>query len=202
MKKNNILKTLALVGCAIRLVAVSIAGTMAYMTSKTGTITNTFTVGQVNITMDEAVADAYGAVADPANRANITDFNYKLIPGRKYVKDPTIRVTTGSEQCYLFVEVNNGISAIEVEGNTTIEAQMTANGWTKLNGTNVWYHAIVDARNTTVDVPVFGSFTIDGEANTADYASAKITVTAYAVQADGFNDAADAWAKTFGKSGT
>lgn len=44
-----------------------------------------------------------------------------------------------------------------------------------------------------VDYPVFGSFTLKGEADVDAYANAKITVTAYAIQADGFADAAAAW---------
>lgn len=195
MKKNKILKALGLFGCAILLVAVSIAGTMAYMTS-TATVENTFTVGKVAITMDEAKVDQYGVAADLTDR---TDKNtYKLIPGHTYAKDPTIHVEKGSEVCYLFVKVVNGISAID---GGSINAQLTAHGWKVLDG-NVWYYtSTVDAREATadVDVKVFDTFTINNDADVSGYATVDnaanvVNVTAYAIQADGFADAAAAWA--------
>lgn len=186
--KKKILKVLALVACAVLLVVGSIAGTLAYMKS-TATVTNTFTVGNVNITMTEAKVDVYGVAATPETR--VTTNEYKLIPSHNYTKDPTIYVTKGSEVCYLFVKVENGISAIEAEGNTTIAKQMEANGWTALTGVdNVYYYeTTVDARTATEDVkvPVFTNFTVANDAIVADYANAKIIVTAYAVQADGFD---------------
>lgn len=198
--KKKILKVLALVACAVLLVVGSIAGTLAYMTSLTGTVTNTFTVGNVAITLDEAKVTAYG-VKDGDTR--VMTNAYKLIPSHNYVKDPTIHVTAGSEQCWLFVKVENGISAIEAAGNTTIAAQMTANGWTQLevDGVaveNVYYHAVVDARTEAKDVKVFEEFTIAGNADVSGYvtttnADAVVNVTAYAVQADGFTSAELAW---------
>ena len=41
---------------------------------------------------------------------------------------------------------------------------------------------------------MFGSFVIDGNAAVSGYERAKITVTAYAVQAEGFATPAAAWA--------
>ena len=201
--KKKILKVLALVACAVLLVVGSIAGTLAYMTSLTGTVTNTFTVGNVAITLDELDVDEYGVAVPNADPARVMANAYKLVPGHKYVKDPTIHVAEGSEDCWLFVKVENGISAIE--GGTTIAAQMATNGWTQLevDGVaveNVYYHAVVDARTEAKDVKVFESFTLKTDANVASYVdnegnvSATIAVTAYAVQADGFNTAAAAWA--------
>ena len=201
--KKKILKVLALVACAVLLVVGSIAGTLAYMTSLTGTVTNTFTVGNVAITLDELDVDEYGVAVPNADPARVMANAYKLVPGHKYVKDPTIHVAEGSEDCWLFVKVENGISAIE--GGTTIAAQMATNGWTQLevDGVaveNVYYHAVVDARTEAKDVKVFESFTLKTDANVASYVdnegnvSETIAVTAYAVQADGFNTAAAAWA--------
>ena len=47
------------------------------------------------------------------------------------------------------------------------------------------------------NIVVFNSFTIDGETAVADYKDAKINVTAYAIQAEGFENTAkaDIWAK-------
>ena len=46
-------KALLLTLCAVLLVAASVMGTMAYLTS-TDKVENTFTVGNVKITLDEA----------------------------------------------------------------------------------------------------------------------------------------------------
>ena len=190
-------KVLALVLCAALLVAGSVAATLAYLMS-TDTVTNTFTIGNVTITLDETDVDVYG-VQDGTTR--VKENTYKLIPGHTYTKDPIIHVQGGSEACYVFVEVVDQIAAIQ--DTDTVAEQMIANGWTVLKG-NVWYKATaVDARNVPEtqfeDVAVFGSFKIKGDANVADFNGNTITVTAYAVQADGFADAVAAWNATYGK---
>ena len=191
---KNAKKAMLLVLCAVLLVAGSVMGTMAYLTSKSEVVENTFTVGNVKITLDEAKVDEYGVAEEDA--ARVTANKYKLIPGHEYTKDPTVHVIKGSEECWLFVKVVNGISDIEAD-TSTIAAQMAANDWTPVAGeTNVYAYANkVDARDAAVDVHVFGTFTVDGEAAVANFEGASITVTAYAVQADGFASAAAAWAE-------
>lgn len=193
MKNKNLLKSLGLVVCALLLIVCSVAGTFAYLTSE-AKIENTFTAGKVVISMDETVVDEYGAIVEPSSRStNGSNVSYKLIPGRYYKKDPIIHVETGSEMCYLFVKVENSISAIE--GGTTIAAQMAAKGWTLLSGSaNVYYKENV----TPGDYPVFDGFTVKAEVGNSDLSAlsnTKIIVTAYAIQADGFSGAADAWSK-------
>lgn len=205
MKKAK--KIVALLLCAVLLIGASVAGTLAYLTQKTATVQNTFTVGKVSLGedtdgdgiveggLDEAKVDEYGVIVEGA--ARVTANSYKLIPGHSYTKDPTIHVAAGSEPAYLFVKVENGISGIEAQGDTTIEAQMKANGWVELSGVaDTWYLnktvSTVDETAVT-DVPVFGSFTLRTDADVSTYANAEIKITAYAVQADGFESAAAAW---------
>ena len=194
MKKAK--KILALLLCAVLLVGASVAGTVAYLTSQ-AEVTNTFTVGQVAITLDESKVDVYGA-KDGDTR--VTSNTYKLIPGHAYTKDPVIHVTAGSEPCYVFVKIENGISAIEATGNTTIAAQMNNNGWKVLNSGIYYKETAVDARTEAKNVDVFGNFTIATNADVSEYTNETIVVTAYAVQADGFTSAADAWAASFDNS--
>ncbi len=182
-------KALLLALCAVMLVISSVLGTMAYLTS-TDEVTNTFTVGNVNITMDEAKVKTDGTV-DGTDRVDTN--TYKLLPGHEYKKDPTIHVDANSEDCWLFVKVVNEIASIE--DTTTVAGQLTANGWTAVDGvTNVYaYKQIAKAGN---DVKVFENFKIKGEVKNNDlaaYAGKTIVVTAYAVQADGFTTAAAAW---------
>ena len=186
-------KKFALMATSLVLVAaLAVGGTLAYLTSQ-DTVTNTFTVGNVTITLDEADVNPDGTPIQNATRVDANE--YKLIPGHQYTKDPTIHVSQGSEPCYLFVKVENGISDIEAS-ESTIASQMSTNGWVALcDESNIYYYSgTVDASATAVDTPVFGEFTIKGDANVANYNTATVEITAYAVQADGFDTAAEAWA--------
>lgn len=90
-------KALLLTLCAVLLIAASVLGTMAYLTS-TDTVTNTFTVGKVEIKLDETdVTNPTG----PRVKAN----SYKLMPGTTYTKDPTVTVLKGSEDSYVRMKV-------------------------------------------------------------------------------------------------
>lgn len=185
MKKT---KKILLSMAAVALVAaISIAGTVAYLTSTTSEVTNTFTVGNVEITLDEAKVDEYG-VKDTTTTARVTENEYKLIPGHKYVKDPTIHVAEGSEDCWLAVKIENGLGT---------DATITmAEGWTQdTTDTTIWYYGT--KQSAEADVVVFSDFTFGSTADPADYANAEIVITGYAVQADGFTSAADAYAAGF-----
>ena len=104
-------KALLLTLCAVLLVAASVLGTMAYLTS-TDTVTNTFTVGKVEIKLDEAKVNADGIPVEGA--ARVTANSYKLMPGNTYTKDPTVTVKAGSEESYVRMKVtfNNATEII------------------------------------------------------------------------------------------
>lgn len=188
--KKKLMTVLALV----LVIALSVAGTYAYLTSQ-DTVTNTFTVGKVAITLDEAKVDVDGNLV--ANADPVKGNAYKLVPGHEYIKNPTVHFKAESEASYLFVKVENGISAIEAADNNTIADQIKANGWTALDGVANVYYKQVDANTgaDAIDYPVFGSFKIADNADTAAYGTAQIVVTAYAIQADGMTSATDAWTK-------
>lgn len=212
MKKT---KAILMALCAVLLVAASVMGTLAYLTS-TDTVTNTFTVGKVAITLDEAPVDANGQKTNGPRR---TSNEYHLLPGHRYDKDPIVHVAADSEDCYLFVKVENGIA--DIEAATTIADQMTAKGWAPItDGSNVYVYIGTEADAAAPlavthgsNVPVFDNFTILGTvtndqlaggavdpsnpdgATTPSYGNAQVIVTAYAVQADGFANktAAEIW---------
>lgn len=188
MKTSRKVLTLAL--CAVLLVVASVGVTVAYLTANTEVATNTFTVGKVAITLDETDVDVYG---DKDGETRVLANTYKLLPGHDYTKDPVVHVAKGSEECYLFVKVVDEIA--DIEADTTVAAQMTANGWTKVAGTNnvYAYSTKVDARNAAKDVTVFENFTVKTDADVDSYEGKTITVQAYAVQADGFGNAAAAY---------
>lgn len=178
------------------LLATAVIGTtLAYFTD-TKEVTNTFSSGNVTIKLDEAKVDEDGRAIEPEER--VTGNVYKLYPGKEYDKDPTITVVAGSEDCYLFVRVVNGLNGLEAEGDTTIASQMAANGWTAVTGeTNVYMKADTYSANETA--VVFETFTIDtAETATTLAGAGDVVITAYAVQAEGFLTAQAAWDATFG----
>ena len=190
MKKKIV--SVCLVVC---LLATAIIGTtLAYFTDEK-TVTNTFSSGNVTITLDEAPVDPDGQATDGAR---VTANDYKLYPGKAYDKDPTITVATGSEDCYLFVKVDNGLADLEAAGDTTIAKQMENKGWDLVDGeTNVYMQSgIYSADQKAV---VFETFTIDAAENATTLANAEaVVITAYAIQAEGFTSAQAAWDATFG----
>lgn len=181
-------KTLMIMLALVLVIAMSVSATLAYLTDD-ATVTNTFTVGNVIITLDEAPVDLYGEVVAGDRRGSN---EYKLIPGHTYTKDPQVHVDADSEKCWLFVDVVNGISGFEVaaaDGDTIIE-QMIANDWAPVSeGSSIYAYESIVNPGATVDV--FETFTVAGDATISN--PEPIVVTAYAIQADGFDTAAAAW---------
>lgn len=205
-------KALLLTLCAVLLVAATIFGTMAYLTS-TDTVTNTFTVGKVNIKLDEAKANPDGSLVANADRVKAN--SYKLLPGHTYSKDPMVTVLGGSESSYVKMTVTfsmaNELDAIFAPDGadlTSIFNGYDAANWTYKGNTKdaaantrtyeFWYKEAVAAPTANVALDaLFDSITVPGEITNEQLATIEgmtITVNAYAIQADGFADAAAAWA--------
>lgn len=136
-------KTVALLLALTLVVGVVAGGTIAWLVDKTGTVTNTFTVGDVNVELTETDINNDG------------EKTFQLIPGTSYAKDPKVTIKANSVACYLFVrfdEVNNPENYLEYVSTLT-----TTNGWTKLAGAkdtegkdvNVWYREV--SSSTTQD---------------------------------------------------
>ena len=200
------MKKFALIAvCAALLVCGTIGATVAWLTS-TDKVENTFTVGKVAITLDETKVNSNGLPPiDPEQRVSANA--YHLLPGQSYLKNPTVHVDKDSETCYVFVKVENGIAALEAastEARPNIAAQIASNGWIALDGVpNVYYKEYTKNAVATedTDLLVFSMFTIADNADTLDAWSSvntntKVTVTAYAIQEEGFaNNVLAAWAE-------
>ena len=115
MKMKN--KAFILALSMVLLAAVSVLGTMAYFTDSEA-VTNTFTVGSVKINLDESAVKPDGTVIQDVDR--VTENDYELLPGRAYVKDPTVTVKGGSSDAYvrMMVTVNysSQLDAIFAQG--------------------------------------------------------------------------------------
>ena len=96
---KNAKKVLALLLCAVLLVGASVAGTLAFLTD-TDDVLNTFTIGNVQIKLDEPVVNPEtGKAVEPAERTEEGNTEVRMIPGRPIDKEPTVTVLTDSEDC-------------------------------------------------------------------------------------------------------
>ncbi len=214
---KSVKKALLLLLCAVLVVGASVFGTLAYLTD-TEAVTNTFSVGSVGLSLDEAEVTPDGVPVPDAHR--VQNNTYHLLPGLTYTKDPIIHVDADSSDSYIFVKVDNQIAAYEAasgDGYTKIADQITANGWEVLEeGGNVYWKAYTEGQKDEngqplLDLPVFAQFQVAGNANllegwediqaddpaTEEDESTVIRVTGYAVQKTGFDTALDAWNATF-----
>lgn len=214
MKMNSKLRRILLTVCsAALLVCVTVGATVAYLTSS-DEVVNSFTVGNVSIKLDEAKANPDGSLVEGADRVKAN--SYKLLPGHTYNKDPMVTVLEGSESCYVKMTVTFSEAAALDEIFDPKGANMTSifNGYDGTNwiykgnteDTNAdtrtyefWYKEAVGAPTADVALDaLFDSITVPGSITNDQLKTLegmKITVNAYAIQADGFSSAADAWAK-------
>ena len=214
MKKS---KVLILSLCAAILVAASAFGTLAYLTSE-ATVTNTFTVGQVKLKLDEVKVTSDGR---PDGSERVQANNYHLLPGMTYTKDPTITILKGSEEAYvrMLVTIDHYNELKTIFGDSFLP-QNYVSGWdnttwactgSKADTTNnsVTYEfryydttnnkatvkpsatedLILDALFDTISVP--GNVT--GE-QLETINNLNITIVGHAIQAAGFDNATAAWA--------
>ena len=208
------MKKILTVACAMALsAAIAVGGTLAYLTSR-DQVVNTFTVGQVAIKLDEAKANPDGTLVAGADRVKAN--SYKLLPGHTYAKDPMVTVLEGSESSYIkmtvtFTKANELDAIFDPDGATltTIFNGYDSSNWTYKGNTKnaadntrtyeFWYKEAVGAPTADVALDaLFDSITVPGSITNEQLKTIEgmtITVNAYAIQADGFTDVADAWSK-------
>lgn len=179
---------------AVLLIGCSVGGTLAWLTAKTDEVKNTFTVGDINITLAE------------------TKMDFKMVPGCTIAKDPKVTVEAGSEECFLFVKL---------EKSQNFDFFLTyemADGWTQLTGegiTDTVYYRVVtkDGANSMSKIGEAYSVLKDDKVTVKDTVTKEmmdelkasvatqptLTFTAYACQLKKDNTteftAAEAWAQ-------
>ena len=171
-------KTIALVLALVLIVGAAIGGTVAYLTDKTASVTNTFTIGKVDIDLTE------------------TQRTYKMIPGNTLDKDPKVTVTAGSEDSWVFVKVDKSTNL------DTYISYTIATGWTALPGVDGVYYREYTSSTDAVDYPVLtdNKVTVKGTVTNELMDSAvttppTLTFTAYAIQKANFSTVDAAWAE-------
>lgn len=94
MKKSSI----ALFAVLVLILSTVIGGTMAWIITRTSPVVNTFTYGDINITLKET--DTHKDDDDNPNTNQ-----YEMMPGETITKDPVVTVIKGSKDNWLFVKL-------------------------------------------------------------------------------------------------
>ena len=214
------LKPFVVALCTVVLVAAGVLGTVAYLTDTTSVV-NTFTVGNVNIRLDETKVDVNGEPVGDMNSDGEDDRTesgneYHLVPGMRYVKDPTMTVLKGSEESYVRIVVTiSCYSELTAIFGDPFLPQYFVEGWDSA----VWVSTEVidtDTENNTATYEFRYYKTVEPAANSdlvlealftdmkvsddltgeqlATIADLEITIHGHAIQAAGFADADSAWA--------
>ena len=179
-------KTLVLALAVMLIVGATIGGTVAWLTAQTPSVTNTFTVGDINIELTES-----------------ENLNLKMVPGNTITKDPKVTVKAGSEACWLFVKVEES-SVLDTYITYTVDS-----GWTQLKDANgkdvagVYYREVAATAADSFDVLTGNQVSVKTDVTKQMMNALKaegatqptLTFTAYAVQKDNIDTAALAWEK-------
>ena len=133
-KRFGIRVLLLVIACALMLVG-AIGSTMAWLVAKTDKVVNTFTYGDIDITLTET---------DPEGDDNPANNTFSMIPGNDIAKDPKITVLGNSEACWLFVKIETS------DNLSDFITYAVADGWTVLDATNhpsVYYREVAKSEN-------------------------------------------------------
>ena len=200
-------KSLALMMAVMLLFGVVVGGTVAWLSATSLEVKNTFTVGNIEILLNEKDIDGDSDETDNVTVNDVTRDRankYKLIPGSSYEKDPKVTVKANSEDCWVFVKIEKSANF-----DTFMTYTMTTTGWTALPDVDGVYYRkvttsavdqdfdvldgnIVTVPNTVTKANMDTLYT-DGVIDTNKLPT--LTFTAYAVQYHATNiaDAATAW---------
>ena len=205
-KPGRASKLLALLLSLVLVTGCVIGGTLAWLLDATEPVTNTFTVGDIALTLKEspynAATDTYSTPAE-----NVSN-SYPLLPGNSYKKDPVVTVTANSEDCWLFVKVqetNNPADylsyTLNLTGWKTLEGQdgVYYREVTKSASDQSWRLLVDDAiavKNTVVKAGTDTTGT-SNVAMPAANAQPQLTFAAYAVQKAN-RTVAEAWSLVSG----
>ena len=149
MRNMQKMKLAAAVVAVVLLIGGTLSGTLAWMLAKTSPVTNTFTTSELGIKLEENTGD-----------------QYQMIPGVAVAKDPYITVDKDSEDCILFVKIEEkGVTIPADEKNPEKTYKFNdflkygiAEGWTALTGTEGVYYRFIIGKSAKegVKYPVLG----------------------------------------------
>ena len=212
--KSALLKVVTLALAFVLVAALSVGGTLAWLTAKSDEVKNTFTSAELfdNPTEDFTLWEHMAVAADDGTytldtSVEVGSNTYDILPGVNIPKDPTVDIEGLQEYAYLYIKVTGSIPGVTYS--------IDAANWTQLGGhTDVWVYSGSEATSNVIKATDENqkSFTVNiltqdtyGNAITvpADYNNttdnSTLTFNAYMVQATGNGaNAAQAWANTYG----
>lgn len=187
-KKSVSIKVVVLLLAVVLLIGCVAGGTLAYLMTKSATVTNTFVAGNIGtLTLNET--DGEGNA--------VTTRSFIVTPGVNITKDPVVTFNGNNVDAFVFVEVTatgwtlNGTTySIGNEMSWTVDS-----AWAVLDATNypgVFYKAVATSdTDREWDIISGDTITVSSEitkANISNYTK-ELNFTAYAIQQeDGGSD--------------
>lgn len=153
----------------VALLAVAALATLAYLTDSAAPLTNTFTVGDIDIELDEEFEE-----------------DSKIYPGAEIVKEPVVTVLAGSEPTYLYIFIDNKIGSDAVLDISETDWIPVGNVGT--TGKVYRYKDIIPASAEDQEFTMFTKVTFDEKLtkeNLEELPGLEIIVAAFAHQATG-----------------
>jgi len=187
-------KPLVLVLTLVLAVGCVAGGSLAWLTDRAGPISNTFTIGNIDLGANDAPS-------------TVSAENITYVPGQTIERDVTFTVAQGSEPSYLFIRVqeeNNAAAGL----NGKVVQYAVNNDLATVPGHDGYYYMVVDTPAEDKSISVFANnqFTVNPDLtkdaiDAPGFQAPTISVTAAAVQkenipdknGDGNIDYLDAW---------
>ncbi len=194
-------KTVALLLALVLVFGAAVGGTLAWLTDKTDAVTNTFTVGNIDIDLKEHKLGDDGKLTTEEVLQNA----YHFVPGDTLPKDPFVTVEDGSEACYVFLREQVTNNTVDGLTGNIVQYSIDATVWTAVpDHAGYWYCEVeaIAAGGTDVVKNVLTGSQVTINANLtkamAEAMTGKapvLTFTAAAVQKAHVDNVADAFAK-------
>ena len=187
LKRLNKKKSIILIFSCILLLTVIVSGTIAWLKSESNSLVSKFSYGNIKIFITE----------EDVNDENVK--NFEIIPGAKIKKNTTVTVEENSEDCWLFIEIEQSDNFNNFM-NYSIE-----DGWKKLEEYENIYYREVDKKNEKQIYTVFKDDIINVNSDITrelfnsltDDNYPMISILAYGIQRnskiDAIDTAEDAW---------
>ena len=155
---------------------IGVSVTLAYLTASPNQVENSFTIGNIDLSLSETTGNSYA-----------------LIPGTTIKKDPKVTVKSGSESCWVFVEIQTNETFKNYISFTVNES------WTVLGGVSGVYYLQCDHQDADQIYGVILGDSVQVKDTLTETKMNGITdkpvmrITAYAVQSHNVTSVTDAW---------
>ena len=192
-------KRILTVSLVVALLATCFGGTLAYLKDSEAQ-TNTFTTGNVLISLDEAVVEknAEGDLVAKGDERTEDEQSYHLFPAMTVTKDPTITLDAGSEDAWIAAKITfTGYNAYELITGGVLKTDAVE---LAKDGDVVYVYVKAAQTKNSNPIVLFDTLKVPADWGNTEMAlinNMTITVEAYGVQANGFADCKTAMKTAF-----